>query len=354
MIATVSSSASGSSTSGCAPEVVGHPTAAQTRSEVRHVAFAVNAPYLPWCATAISSCLSTNAHLPIAVHVLHDDSVLDEGLRAPLSAMAENAGGSIRFHHVDMSAIAEFPSLDRFGAVAWFRLLLPELLPDVDKLLYLDADTLVTDSIGALWDTPLGDAPMAAVANVVERPMWQHVKALGIDDPRRVFNTGVMLMDLASLREERLLEAVMKVVRDRRADLVWPDQDALNIVFADRWYGLHPRWNAQNSLWSWADLACGVFGSGTVAEATASPAILHFEGPSLCKPWHTLCQHPWRDEYWRHLRCTPWPDVEPEDNTMVTRLIARLPIQHQLPVYRVWYRWRRSLQRIKPSSLLEA
>jgi lipopolysaccharide biosynthesis glycosyltransferase len=249
-------------------------------------------------------------------------------------------GADVRFHPIDASMVAGLPSVDRFGTIVWLRLMLPELLPDVDRVLYLDSDTLVIAPIRELWDTAMPDAPLAAVANVVERSMWPHIERLGLDDPRQFFNTGVLLMDLARMRTADSLAALIQIANERQSDLVWPDQDALNIAFAHRWQALHPRWNAQNSFWDWAALAQDVFGAATLGEAKAAPSILHFEGPSLCKPWHFLCRHEWREEYWRQLRQTPWGSIEPEDKTVATRFIARLPASWQLPTYRRLHHWR--------------
>ena len=46
-----------------------------------------------------------------------------------------------------------------------------------------------------------------------------------------------------------------------------------------------------------------------VEEARRSPAIRHFEGPSVNKPWHLLCEQPGREHYMRHRAATPWPRV---------------------------------------------
>ena len=60
---------------------------------------------------------------------------------------------------------------------------------------------------------------------------------------------------------------------------------------------LNPKWNAMNSLWVWPDHARRVFTEDDLRVARDDPAVLHFEGPPIVKPWHYLSQHPFRDEY---------------------------------------------------------
>lgn len=303
-----------------------------------NIAFGIDAGYLPWCATAARSVLDRHG-AEADITVVHDGTVTGQG-RVAMESMVEGAGATVRFLTLDPGRVAGLPAMDRFGQIVWSRFFLPELLPELDRVLYLDADTLVVDRLDDLLGTDLEGLPLGAVANVVDPHLHAHVRAIGVRDPRRFLNSGVLLLDLARMRAEGSTAALVAVASARADELRWPDQDALNIAFDGRWKALHPRWNAMNSLWDWEALAADVFGRHLVAAATAAPGILHFEGPSLCKPWHTLSQHPWRDTYWETLRRTPWADTEPEDRTVATRLIAHLPAARRASAYRRVVRWR--------------
>ncbi len=310
-----------------------------TRSEVVHIAVASDAAYISWAATLVQSCLQQHSVGRVHFHLLHDSSLsARDGSR--LLDMVHNAGSRIDLYDIDPSRVSALPSVNRFGHIVWLRFLLPELLPDLSRVLYLDADTFVVDSPEPLWHMDLEGDSLGAVANVVEPVMRDHVAGLGIEDGKGFFNSGVLLMDLDRMREDNSAGQLAQFASEQRGNLVWPDQDALNIVFAGRWHPLHPRWNAMNSLWFWGPWARDVFGRDAVREATTEPAILHFEGPSLLKPWHFLCQHPWRDEYRRTLASTPWAGTPLEDQTPATQLIRRLPTRMQLPVYRRLVRMR--------------
>jgi lipopolysaccharide biosynthesis glycosyltransferase len=113
--------------------------------------------------------------------------------------------------------------------------------------------------------------------------------------------------------------------------LLWPDQDALNVVLGDRRIALHPRWNCMNSVFQMPE-ARAVFGEGTVRDACRDPAIVHFEGPSLVKPWHYLSKHPYRRAYRRHRAATPWPSYELEGRTWRRRMLKPLPTRAAVAV----------------------
>lgn len=305
-----------------------------------HVAFVTDRSYLPWCATAVRSCVDANAPGTVHVHVVHDGSLTTADVDQ-LDGMV--ADGLLSVHRVDLHEVQHLPALDRFGHIVWLRFLLPDLLDDVDRVLYLDADTLVTDDLVALRDLDMHGAPVAAVANVMLAGDEARLREMGIE-PTEFLNSGVLLLDLVRLRAERFTDQIVAATAALGDRIRWPDQDVLNHVVAGRWQRLHPRYNAQNSFFEWPDRAAPVVGAEALAEAVAAPAIVHFEGPYLCKPWHVLCAHPWRDRYRAVLARTPWAGVGLEDDGPLTRAIGRLPAAWQLPVYEQVVRHRQGLR----------
>jgi lipopolysaccharide biosynthesis glycosyltransferase len=317
------------------------------------IALCLDAEYAPWAATTIASCLQSNPGNEVAFHIVHESSLSDDDMSG-LQAVVDHGGSTVEFHSVNpSSALAALPSNREFGTVVWLRLFLPEILTDVPRILYLDADTFVGGPLAELQRMSLGDAPLAAVANVVEPPLRPHVAALGVDYPGGFFNSGVLLLNLALMRAERSVDQLLRFAQEHREELVWPDQDALNVVFAGRWLALHPRFNAQTCLWGWREWAVEVFGADAVRAATESPVIRHFEGRGLCKPWHYMCPAPGYKEYRRALASTPWAGTPIEDRTPATRVLRLLPAPLQLRAYRRLEHWRtargqRTASRMQP------
>jgi lipopolysaccharide biosynthesis glycosyltransferase len=303
------------------------------------VALAVDANYVPWAATLVRSCLQANPGQAVHFHILHDGSV-DPDDQARLGSITAGGSSTLEILGVEPGRLAPLPSTPEFGPIVWLRFLIPELLPGTSRVLYLDSDTFVAGALRPLWETPLGQSPLAAVANVAEPAVRDHIAALGVGYPGGLFNSGVLLLDLDRMRAEGSADALFAFAHDHRDTLRWPDQDALNVVFARRWLPLHPRWNAQNSFWAWRTWSLEVFSETALLEATAHPGIRHFEGPSVAKPWHYLCPYPGRREYRAALAATPWAGTPPEDLTPATRLIRALPEGRRLAAYRRLLGWR--------------
>jgi lipopolysaccharide biosynthesis glycosyltransferase len=264
------------------------------------VAVAADAAYLPHAATMLHSLLD---HHRAEVHLLPGEDVPRRAMRR-LGRMVEGRRGSFTVHPVDARRVDGLPT-GSFRPIIWHRILLPELLPDADRVLYLDADTLVLEPLDELWDADLGGGHLGAVTNVFQADHAGRPAALGLPEGQPYFNSGVLLLDLARMRADGSTEALEELARTRAGELDWPDQDTLNLVLGAGHQPLHPRFNAMTSVLEFP-AAADVFGAAELAEARERPAIRHFEGPSANKPWHPKCERALRECYWTHRAGTPF------------------------------------------------
>jgi lipopolysaccharide biosynthesis glycosyltransferase len=272
-----------------------------------HVVCAAEGAYVPHSAAMLHSVLTHARGRGVTIHYLHSPRLAGSAAER-LEEMMAARGGSLELHEIPDGEVAGFPAGHRFTAAMWYRLFLPELLPDTERVLYLDVDTLATDDLRPLWETDMGASWVAAVTNVFERWSEGRPAELGLPGPGAYFNSGVLLMNLAQMRRDGRGEALRAFARERAGGLLWPDQDTLNVVLGERRLPLHPRWNCMNSVLAFP-WAAGVFGAEAVEEARARPGIRHFEGPERNKPWHLLSESPGRERYFEHRAATPWPRV---------------------------------------------
>jgi lipopolysaccharide biosynthesis glycosyltransferase len=264
------------------------------------------------CAAMLHSLVAQHRDTPIVIEYLHGDDT-SRGGRDRLGAMVAQMGAEIVFHRVPDDWMVGLPVKGFTRKATWYRIHLDELLPGADRVLYLDLDLLVMDSLLPLWRTPLEGRVLAAVTNVPMREDRWHTERgeLG-GDP--YFNAGVLLMDLALIRREAIGEQLRTFAVENAHRLYWRDQDALNEVLHDRRLSLHPRWNCMNAVMHF-DWAVEYFDANVLDEARRDPAIRHFEGPSINKPWHLLCDPENFSQYARHRSQTPWPRVRRSGRT---------------------------------------
>lgn len=157
--------------------------------------------------------------------------------------LARLGGGRMHFEYIPLKGRLDGVYIDpRYTEAASFRLLLPELLPALDRILYLDCDIIVRQDLSRLWrETDLGDNYMAVVYEAPIEQQADRFRALGCD-PMRYFNSGFLLMNLAQMRAEKVSERLLEACRVPY--LEFPDQDALNQVCQGRVLPLSPVWDS--------------------------------------------------------------------------------------------------------------
>jgi lipopolysaccharide biosynthesis glycosyltransferase len=278
---------------------------------VLHLACGGDVGYLQHTAALIASALEHSGRYNLHVHYLHEPALEPRDAEL-LEQMVRARGGSMSFVEFSPQRIAGLPGVNHLTPATWYRVFVPDLLEEVERVLYIDADAIVMDSLEPIWELDLAGAAVAAVTNVFEPWNLDYVKSLALPQP--YFNAGVLLMDLEQLRRERATARVLEYAMANLSRLPWGDQCPLNVVLSDQRLELHPRWNCMNAIVHF-DSAPEVLGAERVADARRNPAIRHFEGPSINKPWHLLCEWQNADVYFDYRRQTPWPKVHREGVT---------------------------------------
>ncbi len=292
------------------------------------IALAADANYIQHAAVVARSLIAHQGQgACFRLHFLHSGTTPPEAL-APLVEMIEASGNFFVNVRIPDALAKRLKPHPVFGTHAWMRMLLPEMLPQLQRVLYLDSDVVVCEALDALWATELGEHWIAAVVN----PLYPHqslkrLEPLGISRPLDYFNSGVLLMDLQQLRAHAISEALLRYAEAAHADLLYPDQDVLNAVLKGRWLALHPRYNAQSPFY---DLRPGdlPFTRAIVKETCKHPAIVHYSG--LFKPWMDASGHPLRRLYWKHLEQTPWRGAKLENPYWRNKILRHFP-------YRLYY-----------------
>ena len=107
----------------------------------------------------------------------------------------------------------------------WARILMPDLVPlKYDRMLYIDADTIITGQIGELCRFQMNE-PMAAVVDII---CQQYKDMLGIKGP--YFNSGLLLIDLKKWRESNYGQVLLSRLLNEKKHYFLCDQDLINIV----------------------------------------------------------------------------------------------------------------------------
>jgi lipopolysaccharide biosynthesis glycosyltransferase len=191
----------------------------------------------------------------------------------------------LEFIDIPKSQVTQLGQLranSNWSRTIYSRLLMPQLL-DIEsgRILYLDADTIILDSLEPLLSVDLGGHAIAAVGGFGAK----EANRLGLRPDVALFNSGVMVIDVKTWRSERIGERALELAGERfRSGLPSFDQDVLNIVMEGQFHRLGRQWNSTKST-------------------DENPAIVHF---THAKPNTRMCRNAWQATYLQFRQQTPW------------------------------------------------
>ena len=213
---------------------------------------------------------------------------------------------------------------DYLSIETYDRLLLGDVLPpELEKVVYLDCDVVLKHDLADLWDVELGDAYVGAVAeldphggSVSSANGLRLFRELGLPGDLKVFNSGVMSINLRRWRHEQLGRRVIHYLREAGDSVRWHDQDGLNSVVAGEWRELDPRWNVTMHVHRRG------FPREEADRLVRDAYLIHFN--TSIKPWHPGFPFPSRELFFLHLDRTAWKGWRPRPE-------SRFPLLERLP-----------------------
>lgn len=201
---------------------------------------------------------------------------------------------TIRMVKVDPSEFDKFPMSGWVTKEAWFRVKLPDFCPDLDRILYLDCDTLVCGDLTELWETNLEGNFLGAVEDVWD--VQKHLKRLGLRQPH-YFNSGVLLFNCKYCRENKFFDLVKSYALSTERKIEFCDQDILNVVTDEKKVLLNPKYNYLNTWWRNFYYEYDGQAEEDYLNASKTPVIIHYTG---IKPCLKGCGHPLKDLWWEY------------------------------------------------------
>ena len=283
------------------------------------IAFAADDRFVPCLAVTLASVIqnaSGKNNYDILI-LTTDISEVNRGLLLSLALGRENF--SIRFVNPERIVGKFKPYLHwHFGHIeTYFRLIIPELLPRYDKVLYLDSDMVVETDIANLFNEDPGcfllaashDADTAGLYN----GYWKDRKiytdtVLRLKEPYQYFQAGTLLINLEEFR--RLYSA--REMLDFASKEKWQlqDQDVLNKLCEGRVKYVDMSWNVMvdyNGIRINKIIALAPqWLNRMYMESRKAPKIIHYAGPQ--KPW--LCpEMDFGGEFWKYAKLTPFYEI---------------------------------------------
>jgi len=255
-----------------------------------------------------------------------DCGILPENLeRLKRLDVGSNVLKVVRVQKVDAFENREY--FDGYSPAIMYRLLIPKILSNLDRALYLDSDIIAVRDIGLIWDIDLGDKLLAG--NDALELYEDQLADVEYGEPldKVYFHTGLLLMNLKRMREWDFCEKAVEVVKNAPL-FTCPDQGILYLLLED---------------YHWKVLSYSFFYYLMFNHNTIYPAVCYH---CSYRPWlfpevlmRFLPGMFWNImyKYYKYLKFTPWEDCK---NKYVT---LRTTVEYLVKwlLHRSWFRdWR--------------
>lgn len=165
----------------------------------------------------------------------------------------------------------------------YYRLKLSTLLPEVNKIIYLDCDMVVNSSLEGLFNTDINNYYVAGVQDINKKM---------INENPNYVNAGMLIFNLDLIRKDNVEEKFVKYTQENFETIKCGDQTIINEVCKDKIKLLDETWNVQSSNFT------------NRSSYVKNPRIVHFVAKN--KPWNGKSYSYHKNLYFKYLQLTPW------------------------------------------------
>lgn len=199
-----------------------------------NILLTINKKYVKLVNILLNSIQLSNKDTKFDVYILHreldieDKNIIESGL--DLNKF------NIKMIKIDEEEVKNFPQYQkRYPKEIYFRLFATKYLPEnLDKILYLDSDTLVINKLDELYNMDFEGNFYIATTHVKKILRKINEVRLRIDDDVPYINTGVLLINLKELRKIDVQKEVCEFVENNSKKLMLPDQDIITALYGEK------------------------------------------------------------------------------------------------------------------------
>ncbi len=184
-------------------------------------------------AVAIKSLIDTA--LPTTsydIYVYHPD--IDKKTIAEFEKLVKNTRHTITFEFVSKEKFKNAP-INKHGSwqeIVYYRLLIPELLPHYDKVIYSDVDVLFKDDLSQIYNIDIEEYECAAVATCTSEAIktLQPQRYFPENKNEFIYASGFLMFNSKKAREENFVQRIFETIKTFNKRLVFFDMDTFNLT----------------------------------------------------------------------------------------------------------------------------
>lgn len=243
-------------------------------------------------AVAIKSLVDTaNPDTVYDIYVYHPD--IDKKTIDEFVKMLGGIRHSITFEYINKNRFKDAP-INRHGSwteIVYYRLLIPEFLPQYDKVIYSDVDVMFKEDLTEVYMTDIADYEWGGIRAEVNSPNTICHRHFPENKNEFIFWSGFMLINCKKMREENFFSKCLNTINQFKKQLKFFDLDTINLT-CNKIKPLSLKYCTLESIYVYDSISKSqdyrylkyVYSDDEILQAKNAPAIVHYAG-ELGKPW---------------------------------------------------------------------
>lgn len=269
------------------------------------------------------------------IHVIIMDNGISDKNKEKLKLTVQKFGRDIRFVPLSGSLEKTNINIQKWNISTFGRLFEASSLPDLDKVIHVDCDTVVDGPLKGIWELDMDCAVIAGAPDCLSDAYKYNI---GLKPADTYVNAGFLVMNLARIRELNLEQKFLQYIEAKSRLLTYVDQEVLNscVCESDK-IELPLKYNSYSILHylTYKQLKRlrhveHMFPEDVYREAVSNPVVIHFTGCFLegTRPWIKGDRHPKRGVFEKYKMMSQWADMpEWEDKRSTRQLMEALIVK---------------------------
>lgn len=260
------------------------------------IVFASDNKYSPYLCVAVASLIKNISKKNTYEIIILESDISTQNKNAILSLTKKLPNVSASFINMQKKAdlFKDFLVINHLAIAAYYRLLIASILPQYDKIIYLDCDLIINTDIANLFKIDIKNNYLAATKDlgiakhfIPNTDFADYIKNLGMKNPENYFNSGVLIMNLKEIRKNNLEQKFLQIAKINNR--YFHDQNVLNVCCENKTTFLDLKWNVPSFY-------------KELSNHKTTLSIIHY--CSSTKPWNThgikLQKY-----FWKYAKTTP-------------------------------------------------
>lgn len=315
-----------------------------------HICYTGDEGYAMQIATSLVSVLENNQGTSITFYILCDNysdmtKKRFEDIERAYKTTIQIIDITQYMVQLEDTVFYQEPDIGKNGLITFMyaRLFVDSALPkDVEKVLYMDADTIVLGNIKELYETKLDSTCIVGAI----RDIWpvSYNTKIGHTEQDLYFMSGLLLIDLRCWRKENIEEQILAHMHKVKTKYFMHDEDVINVCLKNRIDTLPLKWGMtyiiraykpEQILWFCGKTEETFYTKKEIEEAQNDIALIHYAGDYYGRPWMfpQACED--SRTWYKYFMKTPWKNKVTFPQKTIKYQIKRVL---EVPIKKLWLR----------------